>query len=161
MATLELLVPGPAPSAHRKITFASVDGKRTYTLPLLRTYGLDNLAANWVQTPRPGTWPLTTLAGQNLVQPRLEVVIGDGDLGTSAERDLSNLRLFAIDRNPLVVGALGKINTHSPTGSWVITEMTLDEVELVQGSNEIARAVVAITLTAAVTPEQVQASTVL
>lgn len=156
MAGVTLLVPGPSPSPHRQVTITSTDGGVSFTVPLLSSIGIDDVASRWSIQDRPGREPMTVWGGPGAVTGSLTIRIGD-DLSRSVEADLLKIRTLALGSKAIVV-ACGQFSRWSWTGTWVITSCQVGDQLLLQGSNEVAQATVTLNLTAAMTPEQIRAT---
>lgn len=155
MATVDILVPGPPPAAHRKVTIVAVAGGASLTVPLLSEIGVDNASSRWSIQDRPGREPMTVWGGPGAVGAHLKIRVGNGDLVTSAEAALLSLRTLTLGSQPIVV-ACGQFSRWSWTGAWVITSMSVDNELLIQGSNEVAQAEATLNLAASMTPTQIR-----
>lgn len=156
MGSIDIYLPGPPPAPHRQVTIVTVDGRMSFTVPLLMSLGLDDLAARWSRIGRPARQDLTPHVGDGTAGATLEVLVGGEDLTTSAEPSLQRLAAIANYDQPVVVNT-GQMSRYSRSGTWVIEGMDVEDIVHVQGSNDIARARVTLTVSAALTPAQAQA----
>lgn len=156
MGSVQILVPGPPPPVHRQVTIATVDGRLTYTVPLLSHIGIDSLASRWAVLDRPGRLPMTIWGGLAAVTGSITVRAGS-DLSRSVEQDINYLRGFAQSEKPIII-ACGQFLHWTATGTWIVTDLRMDDYQLQQGSNDAAQVAVTLSLTSAMTPDQILAT---
>jgi hypothetical protein len=150
--TLNILGASKPPAKHSSAVIQSSDGGAILVLPVTYSTGFDQVGARWTEQDRPGDDPLTLYGGRKAVRAQLGVVVQGKDRTESVETKLDWLRAMARRSLPIIV-AFGRTAAWSPTGQWVIDDMPVTVEARVQGSNAIARAVVDLSLIAAMTPD--------
>jgi LysM repeat protein len=132
-------------------------GGETIVLPITdpkATY--DNLAANWVEVPRPGLKPYNKRVGDNLHTLAVNVTIVGSDNGPrdpagTCDHIVRQLLDMTANDTPdapvaLTWGTLDSASTLTQTGHWHVQSMTITGVWKQPGTNNISQATAAITL---------------
>lgn len=145
MATVTVRTAGSPPSGrHPRVTITAPN--LTLTLPITRTETAhDRLAADWVETPRPGQRPLLDNAGGQLRRMALTAVFKNYQQGGGpVETQLLVLGRLSAHETPLRV-AYGPLEA----GLWRLTDISIQATKRRENTNHISLAEVRLGFTEA------------
>lgn len=145
MSTMLLQMPlAPVLAAHQRAYLLSETGVRVEFHRTPPESTADGDAAVFTQIDMPGDLPLSRRASPALRSLSINPQVGDDNAETSCEDTLAALRALAAsgERVQCVWGRLEQ-------GWWNITAMPITVISRVQGTNDVSRCTVAITLTQA------------